>query len=199
MSLWTKLHPVISRSILWTSFPFKGDFYSFLPAKELLRNYRSSHNFMNHVSWCQVLGEQGRRRFPARMSTPGRSLPLAACSPRSPCLQLHTPRGKIIPVKSHKMLIRLHMFTKHGIDPSVYRLIQNIAANIFNILADIFWWSKRKWLFYTIIRIQLKSYTIYCLNSLFLKYTSICILTPMGCIFWKALRMPEMAAFSLHI
>lgn len=37
------------------------------------------------------------------------------------------------------MLIRLHMFKKHRIYPSVYMLIQNVAANIFKYFSYFFY------------------------------------------------------------
>lgn len=42
------------------------------------------------------------------------------------------------------MLIKLHMFKKHSIYPSVYMLIQNVAANIFGILATFFLVEQKK-------------------------------------------------------
>lgn len=98
-------------------------------------------------------------------------------------------KGKIHPSKSQNMLIRLHTFKKDRIYPSVYMLI-----------LFFFFFCGVKVTFYTISHVQLKFNTIYCLNSLFLKYTSLCsILTPTGFIFWKAFTMAEVAAFSLCI
>lgn len=98
-------------------------------------------------------------------------------------------KGKTHPSKSHQMLIRLHIFKKDRIYPSVSMLIP-------------FFFFPVEWkrIFILLTHVQLKFNTIYCLNSLFLKYTSLCrILTPTGCIFWKAFTMAEVAAFSLHI